>query len=373
MKLKIVVTFGTRPEAIKMMPVYTELKKYPEYFDVSLIVTGQHREMLDQILEIYGVVPDVDFNIMKSEQTLTEITNALEIKYGEYFEKEKPDLVLVHGDTTTALVAAFEAFYNKIKIGHVEAGLRTHNRLNPFPEEINRQLIARFASFHFAPTTQAAENLKKENVQGRIFVTGNTAIDALFINLEQQYDDELLQKVEDDKMIVLTTHRRENLGEAMRNIFLAMKEISKTWPEYSVVYPVHMNPQIRKLATEMLSKEKNIFLIPPVGVVGFHHYLNKAKIILTDSGGIQEEAPSLGKPVLVLRETTERPEGVENGNLRIVGTDKDRIINEVQKLLNDSSYYKSFTDIANPYGDGTAAKRIVDVIKKNLNYFTIHN
>ncbi|MCT0016616.1 UDP-N-acetylglucosamine 2-epimerase (non-hydrolyzing) [Lactococcus lactis subsp. lactis] len=355
------VSFGTRPEAIKMIPVYQELKKYPELFEVTLVVTGQHREMLDQVLSLYDIYPD--FDIMSLNQSLTDITNVLELKYNELFEQERPDLVLVHGDTTTALVAAFEAFYHKIKVGHVEAGLRTYDRYNPFPEEINRQLIGRFASLHFAPTLKAKENLIKENVQGKIWVTGNTAIDTLFLNLNKEYSDSLLESIDADKMIILTTHRRENLGKAMEQIFLAIEELSREWPEYSIIYPVHMNPKIRQMAHKFLENISNVHLIDPLDVIGFHHYLKKAKIILTDSGGIQEEAPSLGKPVLVLRETTERPEGVTVGTLKLVGTNRTTIVNEVNKLLTDDSYYQTFVTAKNPYGDGSASKQIVSALK----------
>jgi len=363
MKIKIMVTFGTRPEAIKMIPVYKELKRYPQLFEVTLVVTGQHREMLDQVLNLYDIVPDVDFNIMRPNQSLSDITNNLQRKFDELFRNNKPDLILVHGDTTTALVAAFEAFYHKIEIGHVEAGLRTYQRYNPFPEEVNRQLIGRFATLHFAPTLKAKQNLIKENVQGKIWITGNTGIDALFLNLNKEYKDPFLDGIAEDKLIIFTTHRRENLGETMEEIFLGIKALSYKWPEYSFVYPVHMNPQIKKKAYEFLGNINNVYLIEPLGVVGFHHYLQKAKIILTDSGGIQEEAPSLGKPVLVLRETTERPEGVASGSLKLLGTNKDDIINEVNKLLSDDSYYQMFATAKNPYGDGLASKHIVSALK----------
>ena len=364
MKKKVIVTFGTRPEAIKMIPVYRELKKYPEFFETLLVVSGQHREMLDQVLKIYDITPDIDFNIMQKNQSLTDITNILQVKYDEIYSRFHPDAVLVHGDTTTALIAAFEAFYHKINIGHVEAGLRTHEAFNPFPEEVNRQLIGRFATYNFAPTLKAKENLINENVQGKIWITGNTGIDTLFLNLRKKYKDEFLENIVENKMIILTTHRRENLGEAMRSIFLAVKVLSNIWPDYSFVYPVHMNPSISELAHEILGEISNVYLIKPLEVVGFHHYLRKAKIILTDSGGIQEEAPSLGKPVLVLRETTERPEGVISGTLKLIGTNKEVIIDEVNKLLTDDNYYSTFTRAKNPYGDGTAAKQIVNALKR---------
>ncbi|MGY3736763.1 non-hydrolyzing UDP-N-acetylglucosamine 2-epimerase [Lactococcus taiwanensis] len=363
MKKKVIVTFGTRPEAIKMIPVYQELLKYPDNFDVTLVVTGQHREMLDQVLDIYQITPDIDFNIMRPNQSLTEVTNILQLKYDELYTKERPDLVLVHGDTTTALVAAFEAFYHKIEVGHVEAGLRTYERYNPFPEELNRQLIGRFATFHFAPTLKAKENLLKERVQGKIWVTGNTGIDTLFLNLKKKYEDTFLDQIVEGKMIILTTHRRENLGESMEHIFLAIKKLSKKWPDYAIVYPVHMNPKITKMAHQFLEGLPNVHLIPPLEVVAFHHYLKKAKIILTDSGGIQEEAPSLGKPVLVLRGTTERPEGVASGTLKLVGTNQETIVGEVNRLLEEPSYYQTFTNAKNPYGDGTASVQIVKALK----------
>ncbi|MBK5077544.1 UDP-N-acetylglucosamine 2-epimerase (non-hydrolyzing) [Lactococcus lactis] len=364
------ITFGTRPEAIKMIPVYQELKKYPELFEVRLVVTGQHREMLDQVLQLYSITPDVDFDIMSPNQTLTNITNTLQLKFDELFTIERPDLILVHGDTTTALVAAFEAFYHKIKIGHVEAGLRTYDLYNPFPEEANRQLIGRFASLHFAPTLKAKNNLIKENTQGKIWVTGNTGIDTLFLNLKKEYHDPFLENVNEDKIIILTTHRRENIGESMEHIFLALKELSYKWPEYSFIYPIHLNPKIQQMARQFLENISNVHLINPLGVIGFHHYLQKSKLILTDSGGIQEEATALGKPVLILRDTTERPEGVMHGTLKIVGTNKDNIINEVDKLLNNDSYYQKFATAKNPYGDGTASKQIIAALK---GYFYSNN
>lgn len=364
---KIIVAFGTRPEAIKMIPVYKELKKYPSLFEVQLVVSGQHQEMLKQVLDSYDVVPDVDFKIMEVNQTLDLLISRLQDNYSDLFIKEEPDFVFVHGDTTTALVAALMAAYHKIKVCHVEAGLRTNDISNPFPEELNRQLIGRLASIHFAPTIEAKENLLRENVQGEIVVTGNTAIDSLFLNLKTDFQDEFLKTIEDNKMIILTTHRRENLGTAMEDIFGAVKEISERRPDYSIVYPVHMNPKIKELAYQMLADSPNVYLLEPLDVNKFHHYLQKSKIILTDSGGVQEEAPALKKPVLVLRNTTERPEGVASGTLKLIGTDKENIINEVEHLLTDSEYYSSFTKAINPYGDGKASKKIVDFLKDSIN------
>lgn len=365
-KVKVLITFGTRPEAIKMIPLYFELKKNDHLFDTVLAVSGQHREMLDQVLRTYDIHPDLDFNVMKPGQSLTELSESLQIKYDELFQRYIPDVVIVHGDTTTALAAAFEAFYHKIPVAHVEGGLRTYDIYNPFPEEINRQLIGRFAKFHFAPTKTAKRNLEKENVQGKIWVTGNTGIDALFLNLKKPYTDKFLKDIPQNKLIILTTHRRENQGSAMSNVFEAIKILSKYWTDYSFVYPVHLNPTIGSLAHSMLDGLKNVYLIEPLEVVAFQHYLQKSSVILTDSGGIQEEAPSLGIPVLVLRNKTERPEGVESGTLKVVGTETKNIVDEVDKLLSDEEYYNTFANATNPYGDGTASMRIVEILKQEF-------
>ncbi|EOH55057.1 UDP-N-acetylglucosamine 2-epimerase [Enterococcus faecium EnGen0263] len=361
---KIFVVFGTRPEAIKMIPVFHELQK-SKHFDTKIIVSGQHKEMLDQVLDRYHIVPYVNFDIMEQKQSLTDLTRRLMEKFDELYLKERPDLVLVHGDTTTALIAAFSAFFYKIKVGHVEAGLRTYDKYSPFPEEINRQLISRLVDYHFAPTEMAKENLKAEGIVKNVYVTGNTSIDTLVYNISKTHSsDAFLNTIEDDKLIVVTAHRRENLGESLENICIALKKIAKNHNEYSIVFPVHLNPLVKEVVYKHLDNIDNIYLIEPLDVLEFHHYLKKAKMILTDSGGIQEEAPSLGKPVLVLRDTTERPEGIEAGTLILVGTDPEGIYNKVTKLIIDSNYYDTFRNKKNPYGNGTASKQICSIIEQ---------
>jgi UDP-N-acetylglucosamine 2-epimerase (non-hydrolysing) len=366
-KIKVMTIFGTRPEAIKMAPLVLELKKHSELIEPIVTVTAQHRQMLDQVLEIFNIKPDYDLNIMKDRQTLTEITvRALE-GLDDVMKKVKPDLVLVHGDTTTTFVASLAAFYNQIAVGHVEAGLRTWNKYSPFPEEMNRQLTGVIADLHFAPTKKAYENLIGENKKpDSIFITGNTAIDALKTTVTENYKHDILTKIGNDRMILLTAHRRENLGESMRNMFRAIKRIVQEHEDVQVVYPVHLNPAVREVADEILGNDPRIHLIEPLDVFDFHNLAARAFLILTDSGGVQEEAPSLGVPVLVLRDTTERPEGIEAGTLKLAGTDEETIYSMARELLNDRNEYEKMAKASNPYGDGQASKRIVQAI---LYYF----
>ena len=334
-KLKVMTVFGTRPEAIKMAPLIKELENR-DNIDSIVCVTAQHREMLDQVLEIFNINPDYDLNLMKSNQTLTSITaNVLE-ELNTVINEVKPDIVLVHGDTTTTLSASLAAFYNQCKVGHVEAGLRTYNKYSPYPEEINRQVTGVIADLHFAPTNESKKNLIKEGkCESDIYVTGNTAIDTLKTTVKSNYTNEIIDKIGNDRIILLTAHRRENLGDTMKNMFLAIKKIVEEFNDVQVVYPVHLNPKVRDVADEILGDNKKIHLIEPLNVVDFHNFMEKSYIIMTDSGGIQEEAPSLGKPVLVLRDTTERPEGVESGTLKLVGTNKDNIYEATKELLTD--------------------------------------
>lgn len=365
-KLKVMTVFGTRPEAIKMAPLIKELENR-DNIDSIVCVTAQHREMLDQVLEIFNINPDYDLNLMKSNQTLTSITaNVLE-ELNTVINEVKPDIVLVHGDTTTTLSASLAAFYNQCKVGHVEAGLRTYNKYSPYPEEINRQVTGVIADLHFAPTNESKENLIKEGkCESDIYVTGNTAIDALKTTVKSNYTNEIIDKIGNDRIILLTAHRRENLGDTMKNMFLAIKKIVEEFNDVQVVYPVHLNPKVRDVADEILGDNKKIHLIEPLNVVDFHNFMEKSYIIMTDSGGIQEEAPSLGKPVLVLRDTTERPEGVEAGTLKLVGTNKDNIYEATKELLTDKEVYKAMSTASNPYGDGFASKYIVDIIIDRL-------
>lgn len=365
-KLKVMTVFGTRPEAIKMAPLIKELEKR-DNIDSIVCVTAQHREMLDQVLEIFNIKPDYDLNLMKSNQTLTSITaNVLE-GLNTVINEVKPDIVLVHGDTTTTLSASLAAFYNQCKVGHVEAGLRTYNKYSPYPEEINRQVTGVIADLHFAPTNESKKNLIKEcKCESDIYVTGNTAIDALKTTVKSNYTNEIIDKIGNDRIILLTAHRRENLGDTMKNMFLAIKKIVEEFDDVQVVYPVHLNPKVRDVADEILGDNKKIHLIEPLNVVDFHNFMEKSYIIMTDSGGIQEEAPSLGKPVLVLRDTTERPEGVEAGTLKLVGTNKDNIYEATKELLTDKELYKAMSIASNPYGDGFASKYIVDIIIDRL-------
>lgn len=364
--IKVMTIFGTRPEAIKMAPVIKEMQFRTE-FECIVCVTAQHREMLDQVLEIFGITPDYDLNIMQHGQTLSDITTRALNGLNEIIKTEKPDIVLVHGDTTTTFVGALAAFYNQVAVGHVEAGLRTWNLYSPYPEEANRQMVGILANLHFAPTQIAANNLIKEGKkQNDIFITGNTVIDAMKYTVKDDYNHEIFDWIGNDRMILLTAHRRENLGEPMRNIFQAVKRIVNEFDDVKVVYPVHMNPRVREIANEVLGNTDKVKLIEPLEVIDFHNFMNKSFLILTDSGGIQEEAPSLGKPVLVLRNTTERPEGIEAGTLKLVGTDEKTIYEETKKLLTDKAAYQQMSEAKNPYGDGFASKRIVDELLKRF-------
>jgi UDP-N-acetylglucosamine 2-epimerase (non-hydrolysing) len=362
-KIKVMTIFGTRPEAIKMAPLVLELEKYPNEIDSIVTVTAQHRQMLDQVLELFKVTPDHDLNIMKDRQTLTGVTTRALEGLDEVMKDVKPDLVLVHGDTTTTFVASLAALYNQISVGHVEAGLRTWNKYSPFPEEVNRQITGVIADLHFSPTDKSEQNLLQENKKAEaIYVTGNTAIDALKTTVKDTYTHEVLDKLGTDRLILLTAHRRENLGEPMRNMFRAIKRLVTEHEDVQVVYPVHLNPAVREVADEILGDDARIHLIEPLGVYDFHNFAARAHIILTDSGGVQEEAPSLGVPVLVLRDTTERPEGIEAGTLKLAGTDEETIYTLAYELLNDKEAYEKMSKASNPYGDGNASSRIVNAI-----------
>ncbi|WP_462405890.1 non-hydrolyzing UDP-N-acetylglucosamine 2-epimerase [Gracilibacillus sp. Marseille-QA3620] len=359
-KLKIMTVFGTRPEAIKMAPLVKELEKYPEYIEPYVTVTAQHRQMLDQVLNIFEIKPDYDLNIMKDKQTLTGITTRVLEGLNEVFREVKPDLVLVHGDTTTTFAASLAAFYQSISVGHVEAGLRTYDKYSPYPEEMNRQLTSVLADYHFAPTNQAKQNLLKENRQeSAIYVTGNTAIDALATTVREDYQHPVLEKLGDDRLVLMTAHRRENQGEPMRHMFNSINRLIEKHPDIQVVYPVHMNPVVRELADEILGDNDRVHLIEPLDVIDFHNFAAKAYLIMSDSGGVQEEAPSLGVPVLVLRNTTERPEGIEAGTLKLAGTDEETIFSMADELLSNKAEHDKMAKASNPYGDGQAARRIV--------------
>lgn len=359
--------FGTRPEAIKMAPLVLELNKRDSEFESIVTVTAQHREMLDQVLEIFKITPDYDLNIMKQKQTLVEITNRTLEGLDKIMKEVQPDIVLVHGDTSTTFAASLAAFYNQITIGHVEAGLRTWNKYSPFPEEMNRQLTGVMTDLHFSPTEKSKQNLLDENKpEERIFVTGNTAIDALKTTVDKSYSHPILEKIGSNRLVLMTAHRRENLGENMQQMFRAIKRLVETHDDIHVVYPVHLNPVVQQTADEILGNHDRIQLIKPLDVVDFHNFAANSHLILTDSGGVQEEAPSLGVPVLVLRDTTERPEGIEAGTLKLAGTDEDTIFNLANKLLTDQMEYETMAKAQNPYGDGEASRRIADEIK---NYF----
>lgn len=362
------VVFGTRPEAIKMAPLVLELKKHKDNIEAIVAVTAQHRQMLDQVLEVFHIVPDYDLNMMKDRQTLVDITARGLQGLDDVMKQAKPDIVLVHGDTTTTFVASLAAFYNQISIGHVEAGLRTWDKSSPYPEEMNRQLTGVLADLHFAPTEKSMESLMKENKrEGQIYITGNTAIDALKNTVKEDYDHPILGVVGNDRLILVTAHRRENLGEPMRNMFRAIKRLINKYPDIQVVYPVHMNPVVRELANEILGNDQRIHLIEPLGVIDFHNIAAKSYLILTDSGGVQEEAPSLGVPVLVLRDTTERPEGIAAGTLKLAGVEEETIFLLADELLSNSKMYAQMAQASNPYGDGQASERIVKAL---LKYFT---
>jgi UDP-N-acetylglucosamine 2-epimerase (non-hydrolysing) len=349
-----------------MSPVVKAINKSKK-LKGKVCVTAQHREMLDQVLDVFDIKPDYDLNLMKHGQTLAQITTRALLGLEDVFEKVQPDLVLVHGDTTTTLSGALAAFYHQIPVGHVEAGLRTWNKYSPWPEEMNRQMVDDIADFLFAPTETSKENLLKEGKdKNKIYVTGNTAIDALQTTISKDYTHPIFDWVGDDRMILLTAHRRENLGEPMYHIFRAVKRIVEEFKDVKVVYPIHLNPKVRKIANEVLKGNDRIKLIEPLGVIDFHNFLNKAYIVLTDSGGIQEEAPSLGKPVLVLRDTTERPEGIKAGTLKLVGTDEGKIYNGTKDLFTCEKTYSKMSKATNPYGDGTASKKIVKIIENTL-------
>jgi UDP-N-acetylglucosamine 2-epimerase (non-hydrolysing) len=362
-KIKVLTIFGTRPEAIKMAPVIHELNKYKDKIESIVAVTAQHREMLDQVLKVFNIKPDYDLNIMKDRQSLTSITTLVLNGIDEIIKKEHPNLILVHGDTTTTFAASLSAFYNQVLIGHVEAGLRTYNKNSPYPEEINRQLTGNLADIHFAPTVQAEKNLIRENKSREsIFVTGNTAIDALKLTVSASYSHELFEKIGNDRLILVTAHRRENLGQPMINIFRAIKRLVNEHKDIQVVFPVHLNPLVQEAAKKILGNDARIHLIHPLDVIDFQNFAARSYLILTDSGGVQEEAPSLGVPVLVLRETTERPEGIKAGTLKLAGTNETNIFSMAHELLTDTQVYQKMAKASNPFGDGEASRRIVETI-----------
>ena len=365
--------FGTRPEAIKMCPLVQELRRHPDTLEPIVAVTAQHREMLDQVLDLFGIVPDYDLNIMQGGQTLYDVTTRALTGLKEVMEKARPDLVLVHGDTTTTFAGALAAYYLQIPVGHVEAGLRTGNKYSPFPEEMNRKLTGAIADLHFAPTTTSRDNLLRENVDpAAIFVTGNTVIDALATTVQADYrfDDPVVEEAlsRHPRLLVMTTHRRENLGEPMRHVYRAVKDALAPCPDVAAVFPVHKNPKVREVVQAELAGQDRVYLTEPMDYQPFANLMSRASVILTDSGGIQEEAPALGKPVLVLRGTTERPEAVAAGTVRLVGTDYDAVRNETLRLLTDRSYYQSMAEAVNPYGDGQACRRIVGFILNRFGY-----
>ena len=375
------LVFGTRPEAIKMCPLVKEFQKRPEEFKTIVCVTGQHREMLDQVLKIFDVKPDIDLNIMKQGQDLTDVTVRILNGMRDVFKECRPDVVLVHGDTTTSTAAALAAFYAQIPVGHVEAGLRTHNIYSPWPEEMNRQITGRIATYNFSPTPLSEKNLQEEKVHGNIYVTGNTVIDALHMVVDKLKNDTELAEEQNKvlleagydvtrlangkKLVLITGHRRENFGEGFIRMVTAMKDLSEKYPEVDFVYPMHLNPNVRKPIHEVFGEDltrPNFFFIEPLQYLEFVHLMSKANIVLTDSGGIQEEAPGLGKPVLVMRDTTERPEALDSGTVHLVGTDYDKIVNEVSTLLEDTAAYEKMSKAVNPYGDGKACNRIVRIL-----------
>lgn len=363
-KIKVMTVFGTRPEAIKMAPLVKELKSRDE-IDCIVCVTAQHRQMLDQVLKAFEIEPDYDLNIMQQGQSLSDITARALKGLEDVIKNVMPDIVLVHGDTTTTFAGALAAYYSQVDVGHVEAGLRTWNKYSPFPEEMNRQMVGVIADMHFAPTENSKNSLLNEGKkQENIYVTGNTAIDALSTTVKPDYTNSILEWAKDSRLIMITAHRRENLGEPMRGMFKAIKRIIEEYPDVKAVYPVHLNPKVREVANEVLGDEDRIKLIDPLEVIDFHNFLSRSYLILTDSGGIQEEAPSLGKPVLVLRDTTERPEGIKAGTLKLAGTDEETIYRLTKELLDDKKEYEKMSKASNPYGDGQASKRIADAIIK---------
>ena len=366
---KVLVAFGTRPEAIKMCPLIIELKKH-DFFEVIVCVTGQHRSMLDQILQAFEIKPDIDLNIMRTQQTLFDVTDDVLRGMEKTLKSVSPDIVLVHGDTTTSFVTALSCFYLRIPVGHVEAGLRTYNMSSPFPEEFNREMISRISKYDFAPTEKAKANLVREGKSGDyIWITGNTVIDALSYTVKTEYYHKELVWAENSRLILITAHRRENLGEPMRQMFRAIRRLLLEIADIKVIYPIHLNPVVRKVAHEIFgddafnNRDERIHIIEPLDVVDFHNFMYRSYIILTDSGGIQEEAPSLGKPVLVMRDTTERPEGIEAGTLKLVGTSEENIYLECKKLLKDADEYKKMAKANNPYGDGHACERIAEILE----------
>lgn len=360
---RIMTIFGTRPEAIKMAPLVLQLKK-EEQLEPVVVVTAQHREMLDSVLETFNIQPDYDLNVMKPGQTLSQVTSRVLTGLEDIIKEVQPDMILVHGDTTTTFAGSLAAFYNEISIGHVEAGLRTWNKYSPFPEEMNRQMTGIMADLHFAPTEQAEKNLLNENKDPQsVVVTGNTAIDAMHTTIDQDYQSEIIQRHQDKRIILLTSHRRENIGQPMENIFKAARRIVEEIEDAVIVYPMHKNPKVRDIARQYLSDHNRIELIEPLEVVDFHNFAHQSYLILTDSGGVQEEAPSLGKPVLVLRDTTERPEGVEAGTLKLAGTEEEDVYRLTKELLTDKELYQSMSIAQNPYGDGHASERICNHIR----------
>ena len=360
---KVMLVFGTRPEAIKMCPLVNELKTR-KGIETAVCVTGQHRQMLDQVLEAFSVVPDYDLSVMKDRQTLFDVTTNILNRIREVLEAVRPDVVLVHGDTSTTFVTALACYYLQIPVGHVEAGLRTYNIYSPYPEEFNRQAVGIIAAYHFAPTELSKKNLLKEGKKPEtIYVTGNTAIDALKTTVRKDYTHPVLEWAKDSRLIMITAHRRENLGEPMKHMFRAIRRVCDEHPDIKAVYPIHMNPAVRETAQAILGDDERIRIIEPLDVLDFHNFLARSYLILTDSGGIQEEAPSLGKPVLVMRDTTERPEGIAAGTLKLVGTDETTIYENFKMLLKDQEAYRKMSTASNPYGDGFASKRIADILE----------
>ena len=361
--MKIMIVFGTRPEAIKMGPLVIALKN-SDVFETKVCVTGQHREMLDSVLDVFQIEPDYDLNLMKQGQSLSNLSSRMLTAFDSVLKLELPDLVLVHGDTTTAYISALASFYRNIRIGHIEAGLRTWDMKSPFPEEFNRQSISLIADYHFAPTDAAKTNLKKEFINNNVFVTGNTGIDALRYTVDNDYKSDLIDWVGSDRLLLLTTHRRENIGKPMHDIFRSVKILLSKYADIKVIYPMHKNPLVREIAYEEFDESNRVKLIEPMDVIDFHNIMNKAYLIMTDSGGIQEEAPSLGKPVLVMRDTTERPEGVSVGTLKMVGTTTDAIVEGASELLDNDKLYEKMSRTKNPYGDGFASEKIVKILER---------